>query len=79
MFLEELKRTCFACPSQWEGKLADGLRIYVSYRCGTLRLGYGRTIDKAIQNNFTVWTSKDRLAGAMTTQSMLKIIGLHRA
>jgi len=30
----EIERTCFACPSQWEGKLDDGREIYIRYRNG---------------------------------------------
>lgn len=32
----ELAKTCDACPSQWEGRLADGRGIYIRFRWGTL-------------------------------------------
>lgn len=76
MFLEELKRTCFACPSEWQGVLADGMKVFVRYRSGDLSIGYGPTPDEAIDNAFVIWRSKDRVAGAMNTGSMLKLTGL---
>lgn len=32
--IKDLKRTCYACPSQWEGTLEDGHMIYIRYRHG---------------------------------------------
>lgn len=34
--IESLKRTCIACPAQWEGKLVDGRMFYIRYRWGYL-------------------------------------------
>lgn len=34
-----LVRTCFACPSQWQGHLTDGRMFYVRYRHGNLTVG----------------------------------------
>jgi hypothetical protein len=31
-----LKKTCIACPSQWEGALKDGRVVYARYRHGEL-------------------------------------------
>jgi len=76
MFLEQLHRTSFACPAEWHGKLADGMAVFVSYRSGNLSLGYGPNRDQAIENAFVIWRSRDRLAGAMKTESMLKLTGL---
>lgn len=36
--LKELYRTCYACPSQWEGITEDGSSIYVRYRFGVLNV-----------------------------------------
>ena len=36
--IKELKQTCFACPSQWEGKLSDGRMIHIRYRWGHLSI-----------------------------------------
>jgi hypothetical protein len=45
-----LKRTCLACPSQWEGSLADGRAVYARYRHGELTIGVGDEIDEAVRN-----------------------------
>jgi len=39
--------TCFACPSQWEGKTEDGHTIYIRYRWGHLsvRVSYSTSED----------------------------------
>jgi len=34
--IKELRQTCFACPSQWEGTTADGRDVYIRYRWGNL-------------------------------------------
>ena len=33
-----IKQTCYACPSQWEGLDEDGKEVYIRFRHGTLRL-----------------------------------------
>lgn len=45
-----LKRTCIACPSQWEGTLEDGRAVYARYRYGELSIGVGDDIDEAVRN-----------------------------
>lgn len=45
-----LKRTCLACPSQWEGILEDGRAVYARYRHGELSIGVGDDIDEAVRN-----------------------------
>lgn len=45
-----LKRTCLACPSQWEGTLEDGRAVYARYRHGELSVGVGDDIDEAVRN-----------------------------
>ncbi len=45
-----LKRTCLACPSQWEGTLEDGRAVYARYRHGELSIGVGDEIDEAVRN-----------------------------
>jgi len=37
----EIRQTCGACPSQWEGKLSDGRYVYVRYRYGYLSISVG--------------------------------------
>jgi hypothetical protein len=46
------KRTCTACPSQWEGVCSDGWHIYVRFRWGCLTYGLGDTIDAAVDDSF---------------------------
>lgn len=48
-----LKKTCLACPSQWEGTLDDGRVIYARYRHGALSVGIGDSIGEAIRNGWT--------------------------
>lgn len=36
LVVNKLTRTCYACPSQWEGTLANGQSIYIRYRHGCL-------------------------------------------
>ena len=43
-----LEQTCGACPSQWEGQLADGRALYVRYRHGYLRACVADTLGGAI-------------------------------
>lgn len=38
----ELRRTCFACPSQWEGATEDGEHVYIRYRWGFLSATIGK-------------------------------------
>ena len=46
------RRTCLACPSQWEGVCSDGRSIYIRYRWGCLTFGLGLTIEEAVDNSF---------------------------
>lgn len=43
----ELTQTCYACPSQWEGKLSDGRMIDIYYRSDHLNISLSR---KATEN-----------------------------
>lgn len=38
MKITSLMQTCFACPSQWEGKTEKGQYLYIRYRWGYLRM-----------------------------------------
>lgn len=46
----ELTQTCGACPSQWEGRTADGRHVYVRFRYGYLAIGVGATIEAAVDS-----------------------------
>jgi len=48
-----LKKTCTACPAQWEGKLEDGRALYVRYRWGELSVGAGEDGGAAIDNSMS--------------------------
>jgi hypothetical protein len=45
-----LKKTCLACPSQWEGALEDGRAVYARFRHGHLSVGIGGTVEEAVDN-----------------------------
>ena len=57
--VKEITQTCFACPSQWEGKTIGGDEVYIRYRHGDLRVDI---------NDNTVWGDGfgDPLDGFMT-------------
>jgi len=50
MLITELKMTCTACPTQYEGRTVDGEYIYIRYRWGVLTLGIGNNINEAVSN-----------------------------
>jgi hypothetical protein len=39
--VSRIRKTCNACPSQWEGVTPDGAKVYVRYRWGGLSVGVG--------------------------------------
>jgi hypothetical protein len=45
-----LRKTCIACPSQWEGALDDGHTVYARFRHGRLSVGIGETVEGAVDN-----------------------------
>ncbi len=53
----ELEQTCWACPSQWEGKLDDGRMIYIRYRSGLLSVD----VSPEPTNNLDGLTDWDRV------------------
>ncbi len=48
-----LRKTCIACPSQWDGVLEDGRAIYARYRHGALSVGVGDDHKEAVRNSWT--------------------------
>jgi hypothetical protein len=52
MKVREIKQTCFACPSQWEGHLDDGRMFYVRYRWGGLRIELSNSPTENISDVF---------------------------
>lgn len=45
-----LKKTCLACPSQWDGTLEDGRAVYARFRHGHLSVGIAETVKEAVNN-----------------------------
>jgi hypothetical protein len=60
-----LERTCFACPSQWEGFTSDGRGVYIRYRHDKLSVYISRTsvpsIDDCIDEDNLVLLMEDLL------------------
>lgn len=63
----ELRRTCYACPSQWEGATEDGEHVYIRYRWGFLSASVGKD---------DVYGGKhgDSLDGNMSDADMMKAL-----
>ena len=74
--LKELKQTCFACPSQWEGRTTDGRFVYVRFRHGRLSVGIANTFFEAIRQEDYVDMHGDHLDGFITTEEMLDRTGM---
>jgi hypothetical protein len=76
--LAELRQTCSACPSQWEGRTEDGLDLYVRYRWGWLTWGFGEGMDNAIDACLAQSGVQlgDALDGELSTFKMLRALGL---
>jgi hypothetical protein len=69
----EIRRTCFACPSQWEGKTESGY-VYIRFRWGTLSVRTGPTIDDAIAApTIFEWHDADDYGGFMEYDELTKI------
>lgn len=41
--IKKIKRTCFACPSQWEGYTIKNQPVYIRYRYGFLAAQIGKS------------------------------------
>lgn len=76
MKLISLEKTCWACPAQWEGQLEDGRYVYIRYRWGHLQVGYGNTIDEAIDNRDYGQKIGDGFDGYLETPEMIKILNI---
>jgi hypothetical protein len=81
----DLKMTCVACPSQWEGQLEDGRYFYGRYRWGYLYVGAAADVSEAImaspgrEDEVEVLVAEqvgDDLAGDMSTTEMMRRAGL---
>ena len=73
----ELRQTCIACPSQWEGILQNGKHVYIRYRWGILQFGIGGNGDTAAANTGSPLRIGGNLDGELSTQDMLKHLNLN--
>jgi hypothetical protein len=76
--IKRIKRTCWGCPAQWEGRTTDNRPIYIRYRWGTLRVDIGKkgqTISEAILSGKTALrlTVGDNLSGCMEDEELMEI------
>jgi hypothetical protein len=71
--ITEIRRTCFACPSQWEGKTESGY-VYIKFRWGTLAVRSGSTIKDAIAGpTIFEWQDNDDYGGFMEYDELRKL------
>lgn len=73
--IKTIKKTCDACPSQWEGELEDGRNFYIRYRFGLLTVRFGKNVgDSAIdqKTSYQVYelTHGNSLDGYMTEEEL---------
>lgn len=66
--VQSLEITCYACPTQWEGKTADGYDIYIRYRWGNL------TLDINGQTVATIEGHGDGFAGVLEHETMKELL-----
>lgn len=63
--ITEIRRTCFACPAQWEGKTESGY-VYIRFRWGGLTVRSGSTVKDAIARPpIFEWHDTDGFGGFM--------------
>jgi hypothetical protein len=71
--ITEIRRTCFACPAQWEGKCELGC-VYIRFRWGHLRVGLGPTVNDAVAADpIFEWDHSDDLSGHMEYDELKRI------
>jgi len=79
--IETITQTCRACPSQWEGRLADGRPIYIRFRHGELSIRIGDAgdgIEKAIDAPaWFEWEADNGLDGEISLDEVCRLSGLH--
>jgi hypothetical protein len=73
MKVTEIRKTCFACPAQWEGKTDSGY-VYIRFRWGTLAVRSGSTVKAAIAGPTVFeWHDTDSYGGFMDYDEMKKL------
>lgn len=69
----EIKRTCFACPAQWEAK-AESAYLYIKFRWGHLDVRRGPTIEDAVAGpTIFEWQDADDSNGLMDYDELKRI------
>lgn len=78
MKIKFLKRTCIACPSQWEGKLSDGREIYIRFRWGRFTVNIGKNLIEAIENRPLIEeTTDNEWEGFLSNKHMIDKLHNH--
>jgi hypothetical protein len=71
--ITEIRRTCFACPSQWEGKAESGY-VYIKFRWGSLTVRSGSTVEDPIAGpSIFEWHDADGFGGFMEYDELREI------
>lgn len=71
--ITEIRRTCFACPAQWEGKTESGY-VYIKFRWGSLTVRSGSTIKDAIAGpSVFEWHDTDGFGGFMEYDELKRL------
>jgi hypothetical protein len=75
-----LRQTCDAYPSQWEGQIGEAGSIYIRYRWGILSARISRTASDAARRDEIIFDKDigretgDQLGGMLETQEMQEIL-----
>jgi hypothetical protein len=75
----DLRHTCIASPSQWEGRVGDHGSVYIRYRWGTLNVRLSLDEGHASTTGACVYCEQvgEKLAGYMETEEMqLHVAGM---
>jgi hypothetical protein len=76
----DLRRTCIACPSQWEGRINDDRSIYIRYRWGELTVRVSMSDANAVRAETCLYEDDiglrtgDCLGGYMDTGEMCEAL-----
>jgi hypothetical protein len=73
--VSEIRRTCIACPAQWEGETDSGY-LYIRFRWGHLSVRLGPTIEEAVGGRTVFeWDDVDGHNGFMEYDDLKRIAG----
>jgi hypothetical protein len=73
----ELRRTCGACPAQWEGTLNDGRVLYGRYRGGSGYISFMDTMEDLLDSRPVVWYDRmgsNGFEGYMSDRQFMSIL-----